>query len=60
MVELTPFARPGRGASGTLLREDVRMKAPLLLIGCAHRQAETAHRETFAKLEVLLERTQTN
>ena len=39
----------------TLVREDVRMKAPLLLIGYAHRQAEAAHRETLAKLKVLLE-----
>jgi Polyketide cyclase / dehydrase and lipid transport len=39
----------------TLVREDVRMKAPLLLIGYAARQAEAAHRETLAKLKVLLE-----
>ena len=40
---------------GTQLREEVLLKAPLLLIGYAHRQAEAAHRETFAKLKVLLE-----
>ena len=40
---------------GTHLREEVVLKAPLLLIGYAHRQAEAAHRETFAKLKVLLE-----
>jgi len=40
---------------GTLLHEEVRMKAPLLLIGYAHRQAEAAHRETFARLKILLE-----
>jgi hypothetical protein len=40
---------------GTRLREEVAMKAPLVLIGYAHRQAEAAHRETFAKLKVLLE-----
>jgi hypothetical protein len=40
---------------GTRLREEVRLKAPLPLIGYAHRQAEAAHRETFAKLKVLLE-----
>ena len=40
---------------GTQLREQVLMKAPLLLIGYAHRQAEAAHRATFAKLKPLLE-----
>ena len=43
-------------AGGTLVHEDVLLKAPLLLVGYAHRQAEAAHRETFAKLKVLLER----
>jgi hypothetical protein len=43
-------------AGGTLLREDVSLKAPFLLIGYAHRQAEAAHRATFAKLKIALER----
>jgi hypothetical protein len=44
-------------ASGgvTQLREQVLMKAPLLLIAYVHRQAEAAHRETLAKLKILLE-----
>jgi hypothetical protein len=42
-------------AGGTLVQEEVLLKAPLLLIGYAHRQAESAHRETLAKLKVLLE-----
>jgi polyketide cyclase/dehydrase/lipid transport protein len=42
-------------AGGTLLHEEVLLKAPLLLVGYAHRQAEAAHRETFAKLKVVLE-----
>ena len=41
---------------GTLLREDVLLEAPFPLIGYARRQAEAAHRETFAKLKLLLER----
>ncbi|MGH2668674.1 MAG: SRPBCC family protein [bacterium] len=41
---------------GTDLREEVVLNAPFPLIGYAHRQAEAAHRETFAKLKVLLER----
>jgi hypothetical protein len=45
---------PSRGG-GTLLHEEVRLKAPRLLIGYAHRQAEAAHRETLAKLKRLLE-----
>jgi hypothetical protein len=40
---------------GTHVHEEVLIQAPLLLIGYAHRQAEAAHRETFAKLKVLLE-----
>ena len=40
---------------GTRLREEVVLKARLLLIGFAHRQAEAAHRATFAKLKLLLE-----
>jgi hypothetical protein len=44
-----------RPDGGTQLREEVLLKAPLLLIGYAHRQAEAAHRETFARLKVLLE-----
>ena len=42
-------------AGGTLVHEEVLLKAPFLLIGYAHRQAEAAHRETLAKLKVLLE-----
>ena len=56
-VELRTRYRITRApAGGTLLREDVLLKAPFLLIGYAHRQAEAAHRETFAKLKLLLER----
>jgi hypothetical protein len=40
---------------GTDLREDVVLTAPRPLLGYAHRQAEAAHRETFARLKVLLE-----
>jgi hypothetical protein len=43
-------------AGGTLVHEEVLLKAPLLLVGYAHSQAEAAHRETFARLKVLLER----
>jgi hypothetical protein len=42
-------------AGGALVQEEVLLKAPLLLIAYAHRQAEAAHRETLAKLKVLLE-----
>jgi len=40
----------------TLVSEDVLLKAPFVLIGYAQRQAAAAHRETFAKLKLLLER----
>jgi hypothetical protein len=43
-------------AGGTLVHEEVLLKAPFLLVGYAHRQAEAAHRETFARLKLLLER----
>jgi hypothetical protein len=52
---LTSYRVAPSPSGGTLLREDVRIKAPFLLIGYAHRQAEAAHRETLAKLKVLLE-----
>jgi hypothetical protein len=52
---LTHYQAAPASGGGTRLREEVLMKAPLLLIGYAHRQAEAAHRETFAKLKVLLE-----
>ena len=42
-------------AGGTLVHEEVLLKAPFLLVGYAHRQAEAAHRATLTKLKALLE-----
>ena len=41
---------------GTLVHEEMLLKAPRLLVGYAHRQAEAAHRATFARLKAMLER----
>ena len=54
-IEVRTRYRVTPAPGGTLVREDVLLTAPLLLIGYAHRQAETAHREMLAKLKALLE-----
>ena len=54
-VEVHTRYRVSPAPGGTLLREDAQLRAPRLLIAYAHRQAEAAHRETFARLKVLLE-----
>ncbi len=51
----TRYRITSSSAGGTLVHEEVLLKAPLLLVGYAHRQAEAAHRETFVRLKVLLE-----
>jgi len=55
-VEVRTHYRATPSAEGnTHLREEARLSAPRVLIGYAHRQAEAAHRDTFARLKVLLE-----
>ena len=54
-VEVRTRYRIEPGADGgTLLREECVLSAPRLLLGYAARQAEAAHRATFAKLADLL------
>jgi hypothetical protein len=55
-VEVRTRFRATPSADGaTHLREEVLLSAPRVLIGYALRQAEAAHRATFARLKVLLE-----
>ena len=59
-VEVRTRYRATASAEGdTHLHEEARLSAPRLLIGYAHRQAEAAHRDTFARLKVLLEHLST-
>src|SRR5262245_12634517 len=51
----TRYRRSPAPEAGTLVHEEVLLKAPFLLAGYAHRQAEAAHRATFARLKLLLE-----
>jgi polyketide cyclase/dehydrase/lipid transport protein len=54
-LELRTRYRLSPSPAGTLVEEEVLLKAPFLLVGYAHRQAKAAHGETLAKLKVLLE-----
>jgi hypothetical protein len=55
VVVRSRFCAKESSAGVTQLREEVVLSAPRLLVGYAHREAETAHRATFARLKVLLE-----
>jgi hypothetical protein len=54
-IEVRTRYRIMPAADGTLVHEEVRLKASFLLVDYARRQAEAAHRETLAKLKLLLE-----
>jgi polyketide cyclase/dehydrase/lipid transport protein len=54
-IEVRTRFRVSPAPGGAIVREDAELRAPRLLIAYAHRQAEAAHRETLAKLKILLE-----